>query len=89
MSVLTLPDRWTSFTLDDGRGCMVGVELAANPLERFGWTTIGPRWYAAGSAATAQAATAQAALDAALVAYDANCASRLARVPGYTVWLRL
>ena len=84
MSVLTLPDRWTSFTLDDGRGCMVGVELAANPLERFGWTTIGPRWYAAGSAATAQAA-----LDAALVAYDANCASRLARVPGYTVWLRL
>ena len=49
MTALTLPDRWTSFTLDDGRGAMIGVELTANPMARWGWSVMGRGWGAAGS----------------------------------------
>ena len=49
MTTLSIPERWRSFTLDDGRGAMVGVELTANPLARFGWSVMGRGWGAAGS----------------------------------------
>ena len=53
---LTIPERWTSFTLDDGRGGILVVQLTTNPLARFACGTTGPGWYAAGSGVTAQAA---------------------------------
>jgi CubicO group peptidase (beta-lactamase class C family) len=67
VTVLTLPDRWRSFTLDDGRGAMVGVELTANPMARWGWSVMGRGWSAAGSGQTAQEA-----LDGALAEIQAH-----------------
>ena len=54
--ILSIPERWHSFTLDDGQGNLIGVELTANPLERFGWSVMGAGWGAAGSGQTAQEA---------------------------------
>ena len=68
MTALTLPDRWTSFTLDDGAGAMIGVETTTNPMGRWGWTAMGRGWCGAGSSN----ASPQDALEQALAEVEAH-----------------
>jgi hypothetical protein len=65
---LSIPERWRSFTLDDGNGKLIGVELTANPLERFGWSVMGQGWSTAGSSN----ASPQDALEQALAEIQAH-----------------